>query len=108
MWDRIFDQYVMTPMQAFTADLLRMERDRDPLNVSQAREILLTAYELIDRHLEGRTWVAGAEFSMADCSDRHLRRGLIRRVRRLRRGGDAGLTHPNAPSIISTILEMSE
>jgi glutathione S-transferase len=68
LWDRVFDQYVMTPMQVFTADLLRAEGDRDTLGVAHARESLLTAYGLIDQHLEGRTWVAGREFSMADCA----------------------------------------
>jgi len=68
LWDRIFDQYVMTPMQAFTADLLRAEKDRDALNVSQARETLLTAYELINQRFEGRAWAAGNEFSMGDCA----------------------------------------
>lgn len=68
LWDRLFDQYVMTPMQAFTADLLRPEADRDPIGVARAREGLSTAYALIDRHLEGRTWVAGDAFSLADCA----------------------------------------
>lgn len=68
LWDRLFDQYVMTPMQAFTADLLRPEAQRDPLNVAQAREALLKSYALIDRHLQGRRWVAADGFSMADCA----------------------------------------
>jgi glutathione S-transferase len=68
LWDRMFDLYVMTPMQALTADLLRPEGDRDAIGVAQAREKLLTAYAFIDRHLEGRTWVSGSEFSMADCA----------------------------------------
>jgi glutathione S-transferase len=68
LWDRIFDQYVMTPMQALTADLLRPAADRDPFGVARARENLLSAYALIDRHLEGRTWVCGDDFSMADCA----------------------------------------
>jgi glutathione S-transferase len=68
LWDRLFDFYVMTPMQAFTADLLRPETDRDALNVARARESLLSAYALIDRHLEGRTWMCGDAFSMADCA----------------------------------------
>ena len=68
LWDRLFDLYVMTPMQALTADLLRPEGDRDPLGVAQARERLSTAYALIDHQLEGRTWVAGDAFSMADCA----------------------------------------
>jgi len=68
LWDRVFDQYVMTPMQALTSDLLRPEKDRDPVSVARAKEILLSAYSLIDRHLEGRTWAAGAAFSMSDCA----------------------------------------
>lgn len=68
LWDRIFDLYVMTPMQAFTADLLRPEADRDPLGVARARETLLTAYALIEQRLDGRTWVAGSGFSLADCA----------------------------------------
>jgi glutathione S-transferase len=68
LWDRIFDQYVMTPMQAFTANLLRPEGDRDARGVAQARENLLSAYAFIDRHLEGRTWISGDSFSMADCA----------------------------------------
>lgn len=68
LWDRIFDLYVMTPMQAFTADLLRPEAERDAHGTARAREILLTAYALIDQRLEGRTWVAGTGFSLADCA----------------------------------------
>lgn len=68
LWDRLFDQYVMTPMQAFTADLLRPHADRDAMGVARAREALSTAYALIDSHLEGRTWLAGDAFSLADCA----------------------------------------
>lgn len=68
LWDRLFDLYVMTPMQAFTADRLRPEDDRDARGVAQAREGLLSAYALLDRQLEGRAWVTGDAFSMADCA----------------------------------------
>jgi len=68
LWDRLFDQYVMTPMQALTADLLKPEADRDPRSVARARQGLTMAYAMIDRQLEGRTWVAGDAFSMADCA----------------------------------------
>ena len=68
LWDRLFDLYVMTPMQAFTADLLRPECNRDAWGVARARENLLSAYAFIDRHLEGRTWAAADTFSMADCA----------------------------------------
>ncbi len=68
LWDRMFDQYVMTPMQALTGDLLRPEAARDAVGVAQARAALASAYVTIDRHLQGRTWVAGDSFSMADCA----------------------------------------
>lgn len=68
LWDRVFDLHVMTPMQALTADLLKPEHQRDARSVARAREDLGTAYALLDRHLEGRTWVSGDAFSMADCA----------------------------------------
>ncbi len=68
LWDRLFDLHVMTPMQAFTADLLRPEGERDARSVARAREVLQTAYAMIDRQLEGRPWIAGDAFSMADCA----------------------------------------
>ncbi|KQW39987.1 glutathione S-transferase family protein [Rhizobacter sp. Root404] len=58
----------MTPMQALTADLLRVPGERDAVGVAQARDRLASAYAFIDRHLDGRTWVAGDAFSMADCA----------------------------------------
>lgn len=68
LWDRLFDLYVMTPMQAFTADLLKPESERDARSVARAREGLRTAYAMIDRQLQGRTWIVGDAFSMADCA----------------------------------------
>lgn len=68
LWDRLFDQYVMTPMQALTADLLRPERDRDALGVVRAREALSSAYAWIDQQLAQRTWIAHDAFSLADCA----------------------------------------
>ncbi len=68
LWDRLFDQYVMTPMQALTSDLLRPEAARDATSVAQARERLAGTYALVDTQLEGRTWIAGDTFSMADCA----------------------------------------
>ncbi|KQU71433.1 MULTISPECIES: glutathione S-transferase family protein [unclassified Rhizobacter] len=68
LWDRLLDLYVMTPMQAFTADRLRAEGERDAQAVARARDTLLTAYALIEQQLEGRHWIAGDAFSMADCA----------------------------------------
>ena len=67
LWDRFFDLYVHTPMQKIVADRLRPEAQRDPLGVEQARELLDTAYGLLERRL-GDAWVAGPSFSLADCA----------------------------------------
>jgi glutathione S-transferase len=52
----------------FTWDLLRPEGQRDPYGVNQARDLLLTAYDMIDRRMADRDWAAGEAFSMADCA----------------------------------------
>lgn len=66
--DRFFDLYVHTPMGVFTWDLLRPEGQRDPYGVEQARKLLLTAYDMIERRMADREWAAGDDFSMADCA----------------------------------------
>ena len=68
LWDRVFDQYVMTPMQKIVADRLRAEGEKDPRGVANAREMLAMAYGLIDGHMAGRSWAAGEAFSLADCA----------------------------------------
>ena len=66
--DRFFDLYVHAPMGVFTWDLLRPEGQRDPYGVNQARDLLLTAYDMIERRMADREWAAGDAFSMADCA----------------------------------------
>jgi glutathione S-transferase len=68
LWDRIFDTHVHPHMQAFAADLLRPEGQRDPHGVAMAVAKLQTAYDLIDRRMADREWAAGEAFSLADCA----------------------------------------
>ena len=68
MLDRIFDNYVMTPMQKIVSNHLRAEADRDPYGVTEARTFLDRIYAWLDAHLAGRGWAAGADFSLADCA----------------------------------------
>jgi len=68
MMDRVFDNYVMTPMQRIVADFIRAKGDRDPLGVEEAHSALDSAYEWLNGLMEKRVWAAGAEFSMADCA----------------------------------------
>ncbi len=68
LWDRLFDLYVMTPMQNYIAQLLRPEDKRDPQTSADALAALDRAYDMIEARLAGRRWAAGDRFSMADCA----------------------------------------
>ncbi|TFI56904.1 glutathione S-transferase family protein [Sphingomonas parva] len=68
MLDRIFDNYVMTPMQKVVGDALRAPEERDPKGVADARAMLDTIYPWLNAALAGREWAAGADFSLADCA----------------------------------------
>lgn len=66
--DRVFDNYVMTPMQKIVADVLREAGERDPKGVADARARLDMSYEWLDGELKGRAWAAGEAFTLADCA----------------------------------------
>ena len=66
--DRVFDNYVMTPMQRIVSDFLRGAGERDPKGVADAKARLDQSYEWLNGELKGRTWAAGEEFTLADCA----------------------------------------
>lgn len=66
--DRLFDNYVMTPMQVLVADRLRPDGTRDLQGVEAARILLGKAYALLEQRIAGRTWAAGKAFTLADCA----------------------------------------
>jgi glutathione S-transferase len=68
MLDRIFDNYVMTPMMTMVFDRLRPEDARDAYGVARAREVLDKAYGWLDARMATRTWAAAEAFSLADCA----------------------------------------
>jgi len=68
MMDRIFDNYVMTPMQVPVFDSLRPEGERDPRGVRDAFKALDAIYAWLDERMAGRQWAAGDGFSLADCA----------------------------------------
>ncbi len=68
LWDRVFDLYVMTPMQRFIAQQLRPEAERDVATLTGTVHELGMAYDLVESRLGGRTWAAGDAFTMADCA----------------------------------------
>ena len=68
MYDRIFDNYVMTPMQAIVFDRIRPEDARDAYGVGQARAMLDKAYAWLDERMATREWAAADAFTLADCA----------------------------------------
>jgi glutathione S-transferase len=68
MLDRFFDNYVMTAQGKFVFDALRPVNERDPYGVEEARKMLETSYAWLDQRMDGRTWVVGDTFTLADCA----------------------------------------
>ncbi len=68
LWDRLFDLYVMTPMQRFVAQHLRPESERDARVLAAARDELVAAYAMIEQKRGDGMWAVGEQFSLADCA----------------------------------------
>lgn len=68
LWDRLFDCYVMDPMQRYIAQMLRPEAERDAKAQADAVGLLGMAYDMIESRMGEHAWAAGDSFSMADCT----------------------------------------
>lgn len=69
LMDRIFDNHVMGQMQAIVAEYLPfITAAPDPMRIERARSALDQIYPWLDARLEGRTWAAGDDFTLADCA----------------------------------------
>lgn len=66
--DRFFDLYVHEPMQKIVTDKLRPAGQNDAHGVAQARALLQTAYDLLEKEMTSKTWAMGEDFSLADCA----------------------------------------
>src|SRR5580698_2808128 len=62
--DRFFDLYVEEPMQKIVGDTFRPAGKSDPFGVEQARVLLETVYDVVDRDMETKTWAMGDAFTM--------------------------------------------
>lgn len=68
LWDRLYDAYVMTPMQRHIAQLLRPENERDARTLEETRSEIATAYGLIEERMGDHDYAAGDAFTIADCA----------------------------------------
>jgi glutathione S-transferase len=66
--DRYFDLHVMTPVQRAVDGALTGDPAKREEWVAHAVKKLELAYAWLDRHLAGRDWAAGADFTLADCA----------------------------------------
>ena len=64
MWDRFFDNYVMSPMQHLVDTALGREAD----NHDRWVLALEKAYKIIDDRMKKRQWACGNDFTIADCA----------------------------------------
>lgn len=64
LWDRLFDNYVQTPMQEIVLDRLRGAQG----DLSGAHATLARAYDAIEQQLASSPWIVGDDFSLADCA----------------------------------------
>ena len=64
LWDRVCDNHVQGPMQEIVRDRLTGANG----DMSAARSLLATAYGMLERQLASGPWLAGADFSVADCA----------------------------------------
>lgn len=68
LMDRFFDNYVMAEMTKPVIEALKPGGGRREEAHSEARSALEAAYSWLEGRLDGRTWAAGDDFTMADCA----------------------------------------
>jgi len=66
--DRFFDLHVMNQMQHAVGGALTGDPVKRQEGLALAVEKLELAYAWLEGHLAGKTWAAGADFTLADCA----------------------------------------
>lgn len=66
--DRIFDNHVMTPMNAIVRAHMQSPGAPDPTIVAKAEVDLGTIYAWLEERLSNQEWASGMDFSLADCA----------------------------------------
>jgi glutathione S-transferase len=66
--DRVFDNYVMTPMMTLVFDRMRPEGSKDPYGVERAHALLDRSLAWLETRMASRGWAVGERFTLADCA----------------------------------------
>jgi len=67
MWDRFFDNYINYPQQRIVFAAIGREPGGEEM-LAKWHAAFDTAYAVLDEHMQGRTWAASEDFSLADCA----------------------------------------
>ena len=97
-WDRFFDLYVNTPMSKVVTDRIRPEGNTDPHGVEEARALIRTAYDVLEKQLGDRAFAVGDSFSMADCAAAPALWYAVRNV-------PLGASHPRIAAYRQRLIE---
>jgi glutathione S-transferase len=68
LWDRVSDHYVMFPLQAAVAAVIAGDAAQAAKAEAVSVAQLEVAYGVLDQRLQDRAWLAGDDFSLADCA----------------------------------------
>jgi glutathione S-transferase len=96
--DRFYDLHVHVPMQKVVTDRLRPPGKNDPHGVEEARRMMQTALDIVDRDMATKTWAMGNTFTLADCSAGPplFYANMI---------APLAVTHPNADRYLKRLME---
>lgn len=66
--DRFFDLHVMSPVQQAVGGALSGDAVKREEGLARSAQLLERAYGWLEGQLEGKTWAAGEDFTLADCA----------------------------------------
>ena len=66
--DRFFDFYLNDSVGKIVTDRLRPAGKNDTLGVEQAKAVMGTALDMVEKDMRAKIWATGDDFTMADCA----------------------------------------
>jgi glutathione S-transferase len=68
MQDRVLDLHLHMQMQTVMGDRLRPADKKDPFGVENAKKMMQTSLDMIEKDMATKTWAMGEVFTLADCA----------------------------------------
>ena len=66
--DRVLDLHLHLQMQTVMGDRLRPADKKDPFGVENAKTMMQTSLDMIEKDMATKTWAMGEVFTLADCA----------------------------------------